>query len=184
MGCYSVLSWFISAVTRNVACTLWKIIWCISIKLKFELTILILNCHQFENVSSWNYVTKLKGLAINKMTSSQVAGVRLSMWQGMSTMGSGCGVGVLWSHGVHAPMDKPCAYVSIRCSNQQLKTAAPFAAFSLTTESVKADVAFSSFSRHPVAFLPPCLIFHSDLSYSVPMKCFYGCVKFAGIIIK
>lgn len=79
---------------------------------------------------------------------------------------------------------KPCAYVSIRCSNQQLKTAAPCAAFSLTTESVKADVAFSSFSRHPVAFLPPCLIFHSDLSYSVPMECFYGCVKFAGIIIK
>lgn len=104
MGCYSVLSWFISTVTRNVACTLWKIIWCISIKLKFKLTILILNCHQFENVSSWNYVTKLKGLAINKITSSQVAGVRLSMWQGMSIMGSGCGVGVLWSHGVHAPM--------------------------------------------------------------------------------
>lgn len=79
---------------------------------------------------------------------------------------------------------KPCAYISTGCNNRQPRAAVTCAALSLTTESVKADAGLVFHIFLGILWIsPPCIIFHSDLSYSASRKCFYGCMKFAGIII-
>lgn len=147
MWCCSVLSEFISSSTRNVAHPLWKITWCISIKLKFHLGILILNCRQFGN-SSHNYGTKQN----DKFLSFQNQALLVTF--DMSFPGLACWVEVLWSHGTHMPTANPCFYFrsvppSVAESDSHLCVSFP------NPESVKPDASFLSSFGHTVnVFFP------------------------------
>lgn len=147
MWCCSVLSEFISSSTRNVAHPLWKITWCISIKLKFHLGILILNCRQFGN-SSHNYGTKQN----DKCLSFQNQALLVTF--DMSFPGLACWVEVLWSHGTHMPTANPCFYFhsvppSVAESDSHLCVSFP------NPESVKPDASFLSSFGHTVnVFFP------------------------------
>ena len=154
MWYYSILSGFISSITRNVAHPLWKIIWCISIKLKFKLAILILNCHHFGDMSSHNYVTKFKCLTTNKTTSSWIVRVGLSLrplacppwaqaagWKCSDPLGFTCPRRVR-------------ALISTGCSSTYLKVAATCASLSLTLKVLKQMSLFQVLLGILCVFLP------------------------------
>lgn len=99
------------------------------------------------------------------------------MWHGMSTWAQAVG----WK--CSDPTQSMLAWQTtclhfFRCDNKWLKAAATCAVLFLTPDSVKTDLAFSSYSRHPVFFSPLFNFLLRSILFSVYEMFLWLCENF------